>query len=320
MSVITKEFRILDKTIKVHFSEDNHADKYFDFDGWESQWHIKKIGEYHLTSLLRCLNEYWYFFKYDREFTLEQKGIFLIGKIFHKHIQDYLEKTLGFVIIEFPCEDEIVDEYDLDRENISILFKIDIVQTRTKEISDIKTTRYMPVIGDLSVNKFEEKFGKYILQILAQIFFVNNTYFKLDPMETIKILYIDKANLYTKEIWLDYDEELGKYFYLKIRARAKYLNDHLLHDELPNQAETSKDCLYCAYVDLCPEGTELKNYLTVPVNFEANSYIQKFAKEGQTKKAYWKYSDENKAWIKTKGFLDFLTKDLKYTAKQIEEL
>lgn len=316
MSVITKEFRILDKTITVHFSEDNHAEKYFDFDGWESKWHEKKIGEYHLTSLLRCLNAYWYFFKYDRKHTLEQKGIFLIGKIFHKHIQDYLEKTLGFVIIEFPCEDEVPHGIGL----ISILFKIDIAQTRTKEISDIKTTRYMPVIGDLSVSKFEEKFGQYILQVLAQIYFLNKTYFKLDPMETIKILYIDKANLYTKELWLDYDEELGEYFYLKIRARAMYLHDHLLTDELPNKAEPSKNCLYCAFVDLCPEGTEIKKALTVPVNFESMSYIEKFAKQGQTKKPYWKYDDEKKEWIKTKGFLDFLTNDLKYTAKQIEEL
>ncbi len=311
--IITKEFRILDKTITVHFSEDNHAEKYFDFEGFESEWHKRKLGEYHLTKLLSCIREYWYWFKYDRQFTLGQKGIFLIGKIFHKHIQDYLEKTLGFVIIECPCEDEVED-------GISILFKIDIAQIRSKEISDIKTTRYMPIIGDLSVKKFEEKFGKYILQVLAQIYFVNNTYFKLDPMETIKILYIDKADLYTKEIWLDYDEDLAEFFYLKIRERAKYLHEHLLTDVIPVHSDPSKHCLYCAFVDLCAEGTEIKNSLTVPVNFESNSYIEKFAKMGQTKKPYWKYDDEKKEWIKTKGFLDFLTNDLNYTAKQIEEL
>lgn len=321
MSIITKEFKILDKTITVHFSDENSAEKYFDFSSLDSEWHIKKIGEYHLTSLLSCIRKYWYWFKYNNmELTLIQNGIFLIGKIFHKHIQDHLEKTLGFVIIECPCEDEIEDEYDLNREKISILFKIDIAQIRAKEIMDIKTTRYMPIIGDLSVGKFEEKFGKYILQVLAQIYFVNNTYFKLDPMETIKILYINKADLYTKEIWLDYDAELAEYFYLKIRARATYLHDHILHDSIPEHCDPSKDCLYCAFVDMCPEGMEIKNALTVPVNHESRLYIQKYKKMGQTKKAYWKYDPDGKCWIKTKGFHEFLIKELKYTSIQIGEL
>ena len=316
MSIITKEFKILDKTITVYFSDENHAEKYFDFSSLDSEWHIKKIGEYHLTKLLACLRAYWYWFKYDRENTLEQKGIFLIGKIFHKHIQDHLEKTLGFVIIECPCEDEFPHGIGL----ISILFKIDIAHLRDKEISDIKTTRYMPVIGDLSVEKFEEKFGKYILQVLAQIYFVNNTYFKLDPMETIKLLYIDKYNLYTKEIWMEYDEKLAEYFYIKMRARAKYLHDHLLNDTVPEHCDPNKNCTYCAFVDLCAEGTEIKNSLTVPVNFESNAYKQKFSKLGQKKKPYWKYDPDAKKWIKTKGFQDFLRTDFKYTKKQIEEL
>jgi len=68
---ITKEFRILDKTITVHFSEENRADKYFDFTSLDSEWHRKIFGEYHLTMLLGCLRAYWYFFKYnDREHTL----------------------------------------------------------------------------------------------------------------------------------------------------------------------------------------------------------------------------------------------------------
>ncbi|KKK98725.1 hypothetical protein LCGC14_2639920, partial [marine sediment metagenome] len=116
MSIITKEFKILDKTITIHFSDENHADKYFDFTSLDSEWHRKKVGEYHLTSLLSCIRKYWYWFKYNIELSLIQKGIFLIGKIFHKHIQDHLEKTLGFVIIEMPCEDEV-------EEDICILFK-----------------------------------------------------------------------------------------------------------------------------------------------------------------------------------------------------
>jgi CRISPR/Cas system-associated exonuclease Cas4 (RecB family) len=311
LSITTKEFKILDKTITVHFSDENHAGEYFDFESIKSEWHRKKLGEYHLTSLLGCLRKYWYFFLYpDREHTLEQKGIFLIGQIFHKHIQDHLEKTLGFVIIECPCEDEVED-------GISILFKIDIVQIRSKEIADIKTTRYMPIIGDLSIENFEKKFGKYILQVLAQIYFVNNTYFKCDPMETIKILYIDKFNLFTKPIWLDYDEKLGEYFYLKIRARANYLHEHILTDTIPDNYDPSDFCVYCAFVDLCPEGTEIKNSLTVPVNFESVEFKKKY---GANKKPYWKYDPDTKSWIKSKGFVDFLLTELKYTSKQLEEM
>jgi len=313
MSITTKTFKILDKEIIVHFSDENQIEKYFDLKSLDSEWHIRKIGEYHLTQLLACIRAYWYWFKYDRELTLIQKGIFFIGKIYHKYIQDYLEKTLGFVIIECPCEDELED-------GISILFKIDMASIREKEISDIKTTLYMPILSDLSVEKFEEKFGKYILQVLAQIYFVNNTYFKLDPMKTIKILYVSKANLYVKEIWLDYDKELAEYFYLKIRARAEYLHKHLLSDTIPEHCDPSKYCVYCAFVDLCPEGEEIKNSLSIPISYEGNLYVEKFRATGQTKKAYWKYDPEKKGWIKTKGFIEFLIKDLKYTAKQIEEL
>ena len=313
ISFITKEFKILNKTIKVHFSENNSAEKYFNFSALDSEWHRKKIGEYHLTSLLACIRKYWYWFKHDRKNTLQEKGIFLIGKIFHKHIQDHLEKTLGFVIIECPCEDELED-------GISIVFKIDIAHLRNKEISDIKTTRYMPILSDLSVKKFEEKFGKYILQVLVQIYFVNNTYFKLDPMKTIKLLYIDKADLYTKEIWMDYDKELAEYFYLKIRERAKYLHERLLTDVVPVHSDPDKNCVYCAFVDLCAEGSAIKLSLTVPVNFESNAYREKYAKMHQTKKAYWKYDPEGKFWIKTKGFLEFLKKELNYTTERISEI
>jgi len=175
----------------------------------------------------------------------------------------------------------------------------------------------MPIISNLSIEKFEEKFGKYILQVLAMIYFMNNTYFKLDPMETIKILYIDKFNLYTKEIWLDYDEKLGEYFYLKIRARAKYLDEHLKTAEVPENCDPSDNCMWCAFVDLCPEGTEIKISLTVPVNFESMEFKKKY---GQNKKPYWKYDPEAKCWMKSKEFLIYLQTELNYTTKQIGEL
>jgi hypothetical protein len=78
--------------------------------------------------------------------------------------------------------------------------------------------------------------------------------------------------------------------------------------------------MWCAFVDLCPEGTEIKNSLTVPVNFESNAYIQKHADLGEKKKPYWKYDPSEKRWIKTQGFRDFLRTDLKYTEKQLEDL
>jgi len=310
MSMITKEFKILDKNITVRFSDENHAQDYFDFSFLDSDWHRKKIGEYHFSQLLGCIRNYWYWFKYDRELTVEQKGIFLIGKIVHKHIQNHLEKTVGFVVIEHPIIDDVSEE-------IQIIGKIDVINVKEKRETDVKTTRYLPVLADLSVEAFEQKFGKYLLQIMSYAFFLNNTYYKEDPIETLRIALVDKADLYTKLIEIDYDDELAKYFYLKLRARAEYLHEHLLNNEVPEHCEPSKNCMWCAFVNLCPEGTEIQNSLTVPVNFESMEYKKKF---GENKKPYWKYDPDAKCWIKSKEFLKFLQTELKYTTKQIGEL
>ena len=102
-----KKFKILDKEILVKFSDENYSEKYFDFSSLDSNWHKKENGEYHFSQLLGCIRAYWYWFKYDRELTVEQKGIFLIGKIIHEHIQRHLEKTVGFVVIEHPIIDDV---------------------------------------------------------------------------------------------------------------------------------------------------------------------------------------------------------------------
>ena len=64
-------------------------------------------------------------------------------------------------------------------------------------------------------------------------------------------------------------------------------------------------------------GKEIKNSLTVPVIFETMEFKKKY---GQNKKPYWKYNPETKRWLKSKGFVEFLLMELKYTNEQFAEL
>ncbi len=304
-----KKVRILDKQISIFLTDENQAGKFFNFSELDSKWHEKKIGQYHFSQLIGCLREYYFFFKYDRELSPEQKGIYYVGKVWHEKIQSHLEKTYGFVMIEVPLVDEIDDE-------IEIIGKADVVSVLEHGIFDIKTTRYMPVLMDLSPERFEENYGKYVLQVLAYAFFLNNTYFKIDPIEKIAIILVDKNTCYVKLMVVDYDDELGKYFYLKIRERARYLHECILENKLPEQYHLDRMCQYCSFLDLCKEGSEFVYTLNPPVIFEANEYKKRY--EG--KKAYWKFDHEKKVWIKTKGFVEFLKKELGYSDEQIKNL
>jgi hypothetical protein len=340
MEFVEKTFKIEDKPITIRVSDENVADQYFDFSELQSEWHRKKVGQYHFSSLLRCLRRYYYEFQFDTELSLADKGVFLAGRVWHKHIQDYLEKTYGFVIIERPICDEFSVFLNRDqRDDIEIIGKIDIIDTKKSLEADIKTTSYLPMLIDMSEDKFEEKYGRYILQLMAYGYFLNHTYFEgINPIETLRIILVDKKTLETKLIEMDYnqeslveqrgeimedgwdeDESIAEYFYLKIRNRAKTLHKCLVNEEVPEQHYCSKNCQYCPFAEehLCEEGFIKVKSLKPPEIPETIKYKKKF---GANKRPYWKWLEDEQRWKKSNGFIEFLKNDLGYSKEEIGDL
>lgn len=308
---VDRQIQILDKLITIRVSDDNLFEQFFDPSKLESEWHRQQVGEYHFSQLIGCLRKYYWNFQTDIDNDIKTKGVFYIGKMIHKEIQQTLEERYGFAIIERPLLDECGD--------FNIIGKVDIIDTLKHRETDIKTQSYLPTLVNYDKDKFEERYGKYILQTLAYAYFLNNTYFSIDNIKTIRVLLVDKKTLECRVIELDYDHELGEFFYLKLRERAKVLHKCLLLDKVPEQFHLEKNCKYCLFAEeqFCPEGAELKDSLIVPETYETREYKKKY---GKNKKPYWKYDEDEKRWIKSKGFVKFLKEELNYNKERMEEL
>lgn len=309
----TKTFKIGGFDIKVSFDEENKAAKYFDFKKYESNWHDKKTSVYHLTQLLQCIKMQWIIIKYDLEQedrSLETLGNFFLGHVLHKEIQEYIEKTLGAVIIERPMIDEVDMKFTDPKTNtefedvIFIVGKADIIEMKQKHygideniLGDIKTTRYMPILETLDDPKFEEKFGLYIIQVLALTYYLNHTYFKVDPIDKLKLIYVHKADCYTKEIFIAYDDKVAKEFYIKIRERAKYLHTCIMLDTEP-KAELNQYCPSRICLGYCSEGQEYAESLKEPVSFESVEFKKKYPDK-------LPYIKRNGEWKETSLFVKF---------------
>lgn len=309
---IEQQISLLDKSLTIRVSDTNLFEHYFDTSELESAWHTKTIGVYHFSQLIRCLRAYYWNFKLEIENSSIEKGIFLMGKIIHELIQTNLEKRYGFSIIERPILDEC--------EKFDIIGKVDIIDILEHRLSDIKTTSWLPIFVDFDFGGFEEKYGLYLLQILAYAYFLNNTYFTIDPLEVLRIILVDKKTLETKVMEIDYDEALGQHFYLKIRARAEALHNALTNatDWVDLPYHLDKNCKNCIFAEeiYCPEGYKLKLKLTTPETPESIEFKRKF---GMNKKPFWKYSDETESWIKSKEFVKFLQEEKGYSDEEIKE-
>lgn len=309
---ITKEIKLGDKKLTLRICDDNLFEHYFDVSELESKWHTKEIGKYHFSQILGCLRAYYWFFKLDLKHSLITQGIFLMGNILHRLIQEYKEKKYGFVIIERPCVDEC--------EDFDILGKVDMIDILEHREEDIKTTSWMPIFVDLDELEFEKKYGRYFLQILGYAYFLNHTYFSIDPLKTLRIILVDKMTLTTKIMEFDYEEELAEFFYLKIRARAKHLHSCLISDTPCIEGLIlDKNCLYCKSNDeiYCPKGAKLVKKLTTPVVTESIEFKKKY---GMNKKPFWKFNENTDKWQKTKEFVKFLKEEKGLTIEQIEEI
>lgn len=302
--MMVKEISIGGQTIQFELIEENQADKFFDFDKFKSKWHKKKVGHYHFTSLLKCLLYYYFDFKYEEQETnLERLGGMLVGSMFHKEIQEYIEKNFGFTIIEYPIKNEFDIKFVLNRtgreveENLMMLGKVDLLNTMKSILQDIKTTFFLPILEKLDDKRFEQNYGLYIIQVYCYIHFLNKTFFKIEPIKTVEIILVSKKNVFTKIIRFHYDEKIGLYFYRKLRARARALHIAIRNNEQP-EPEINIYCGGCKYLKLCDKGKEYVAEQSEPVNFQTNA----FKKANPDKKAYIRRDGE---WRETKLFIKF---------------
>jgi len=305
---IQKTFTINSQPISVSFDDDNHIAEYFDLEKFKSNWHDFRAGEYHFSLLLSCLRDYYLkIINNQIETNLETLGNFHIGSILHKEIQEFIEKKYGFCIIERPLLDEIEIAYEHNgmkfEDIIRLVGKADLLDISQDDLGDIKTTRYMPILEKLEQDDFEAKYGKYIVQALVYAFYLNHTYFQIQPLKKVKLIMVLKANLTVKVIWIDYEEETALFFYKLMRQRAEYLHLHIMKNEMP-ECEINKYCPNCSNISLCPEGTEYAESLKAPVSFETTAFNKKYP----DKKAHIKRDGE---WKETKAFTEFKAKELK---------
>jgi CRISPR/Cas system-associated exonuclease Cas4 (RecB family) len=303
-----REISIGGQLIQFELIEENQADRFFDFDKFKTKWHKKKVGHYHFTSLLKCLLYYWFDFKYDiQETNLEKLGGMLVGSMFHKEIQDYIESKFGFTIIEYPIMDEFSIRFDLDRkgreveENLVMLGKVDLLNMIESVIRDIKTTFYLPILEKLDDEKFEQNYGLYVIQVYSYIYYLNKTFFKVKPIKSVEIVLVSKKNVFTKIIRFYYDEKIGLHFYRKLRTRARALHIAIRNEE-PPEPEINIYCGGCKYLNLCDKGKEYVAEKSEPVNWQTNA----FKKAHPDKKAYIRRNGE---WQETKLFIKFKEKN-----------
>ena len=310
MSSIIRTITIAGLKIKCEFVDDNKIQEYFNLHEYSTNWHKYEVGVYHLSQLLRCIRYYYYCFIFDyKTDRLEELGVFLLGHILHEKIEDYREKEVGYIIKERP----ILDEFKVNGDLIKVVGKADLLNILEHILSDVKTTIYLPdSLSTLSDEKIEELYGKYIVQIFSYTYYLNNSYFRIDPFLFSRIILTSKKNLKTKLLTFHYDDNVGKVFYNKIRERAKYLHTCIINKN-PPVAEVDSSCLKCPFINLCPEGKNYKLDNEKPINLET----VEFKKKHPDKRAYIR---RNGKWRKTKLFIKFLQDDKKYTNIQIEKL
>jgi len=287
------------REIKIYFEEGgtNLADRYFDLDKFETDWHKFILGKYHVTVLLGCLKQFYGIQKYEIEPDLKRKCIGFIGNLYHNEIQTFLKKKDEFNLIEIPIEIEIDSE-------ISIRTKIDIANPNEYLLSDIKTFSvflFPKVKKDGSINVSD----KTIKQIVIGIFILNHTYFKLNPAENIKVICVSKQDLETKPLIIEYNEDDGLFFYNQITEKAKTLHHAFVNDIFP-PAEIHKWCKYCPILNICDEGKAEVEKNKEPKDMDSLQFKAKYP----DKKAYYIKGDK---WIKTKLYKEFLDTKAKHT-------
>lgn len=309
---MTSEIRIIKiagHKIKCEFIEENQINEYINLNEYSSNWHKYIIGEYHISQLLKCIRYYYYCFIYNyKTDNLELLGTYLLGHIMHEKVENYREKKIGFIIKEMP----ILDEFKVENGDIiKMVGKADLLNLLIHMLSDIKTTIYLPEsLSNLSDEKIEELYGKYIIQIFSYAYYFNNTYFHIDPFLFTTIILISKRNLKIKLLKFYYDDKVANAFYITMKARAEYIHISLINKE-PPIAEVDNSCLSCPFINLCEEGKSYKLDTMKPINMES----VEFKKLYSDKRAYYKRDGK---WKKTKKFIEFLEKNKKYSKKQID--
>ena len=191
------------------------------------------IGHYNASEMGTCYREWYYRYKYPLVADTDLLGIFQCGHIFHNFVDEVFANSDDVKLI--ANEKALLM---MDNESGAVLHgRLDnlIEYEGVKYIIDTKTTK---MISNYPISE------TYKMQLMP--------YMKMFNIQKGGILYIEKNTLNKKFIEVDYDEELLKYVFERLRV----INSHLEDDTLPAK-EAAEDkskkwaCRFCQYKDKC---------------------------------------------------------------------
>ena len=178
-----------------------------------------EINEFRCSSFDVCPRKMYYQKKYPVDPTEYVKGIFTIGHILHKEIQEILKDT-------YDCEVPVL--YVDKQSDIKLIGHADLVSDN--RVIDIKTVNRLPV----------RPYDKHHLQV--------NTYSYLLSKDYYGLLYVEKNTLQMRYFEYYTDEQLFKHILQKCRLVYRCIKSDELPECIPN-----KLCRYCQYKEYCNE-------------------------------------------------------------------
>lgn len=178
-----------------------------------------ELNEFRCSMLNVCDRKMYYSKKYPVEPTEYQLGIFTVGHIIHKTIQD-------LVTDEFDCE--IPVRYDDDLTDVVIVGHADLVSD--DKVVDIKTVSRLP----------NSVYDNHHLQVNTYAYLLEKPYYGL--------LYVEKNTLQTRYFEFETSENLFNYVLEKCRTVYDCLITDILPANCPNYL-----CRFCPYKNYCLE-------------------------------------------------------------------
>lgn len=192
---------------------------------WEKKKGYKK-GEYHVTSLPKCIRQQFFMRKIPRKYAPEEKLKFETGNAFHDHaykvLSKYIVDTEQEVRIPVNKEITIVGRYDaLCRFN------------GTRFLVDVKSTDFL---------EYPKKYGvsdQYIDQL--------NAYMSALKLDKGYVWYIEKNTYNNTAFKIDFDEKRIE----RIKNKAICLHEAIKSNKMPEPDNKDWECKMCLWRDLC---------------------------------------------------------------------
>lgn len=246
--------------------EDFINEYYAYFEGQPIPWHDYAIGNYHLSAIGvshqeldpkqhsgPCLKKLYD--EYQQKFggcyvePPERKGIFKIGIMIHKEIQENAKEKDPSLDVEYA----LILPLAIGKDVVYVKGSIDLLSRYDPYLTDIKSSA--PYNMPKNEKDYHISHGD---QTILYTYIYNNKMRNLVEMpeiEDVRIAYVSKHNLDTRICNVDYDDDIGKEYYDDLMGRVKYFHKCLKKQVAP----IGEPMKYCKYCELKGECEEFKN-------------------------------------------------------------